>query len=602
MTSSLRTSLRCLLLTCVCLASPVQAEAPPKVLRYAYEIAETGFDPAQLSDLYSRNIAGNIFDAPLRFAYLAKPGTVEPNTLAAMPEVSADFKTFTFHLRAGIYFTDDPVFGGKKRELVAQDYVYSLKRHYDPRWKSYAIGELEPLDILGMNALRSAAVKGGKFDYDHEVDGLRALDRYTFRIMLGKPNPRFHLILADPSLMGAVAREVIESDLDKTMEHPVGTGPFKLAEWRRSSFIALERNRDYRDDFLTADPDPTDASAVAMAAALKGRKLPIIDRVEISIIEESQPRWLSFLNGEADYMERVPYDLTPLAIPNNQLSPALAKKHVAVERRPQIDVAFAVYNMDNPVIGGYTPEHIALRRALNLALDSNEMIRLLYKFQAIPAQSMLMPATTGYDPDLRTEMGETDVAKANALLDAWGYADRDGDGWRDQPDGSPLVLKLSTQPDQRSRISDEVWKKSMDHIKVKVEFETAKWPENLRKTRNGQYMIWWLGLSATGPDSSPSFRQAYGPSTGAENLARFKNATYDRIYEEQDQMPDGPDRVAKLRELQRLFVAYAPMNAICHRLRIDLNYPWVLNRRSWPFVRDWWRYVDIDNDFKARAH
>jgi ABC-type transport system substrate-binding protein len=586
-----------------CMAGVVFAEAPQtqKVMRYAFEVAETGFDPVQLSDLYSRNIAGNIFDAPLRYAYLAKPGTVEPNTLVAMPEVSADFKTYTFHLRPGIYFTDDPAFGGRKRELVAQDYVYSYKRHFDPKWKSYAVGGLEVLDILGMNELRAAAIKSGKFDYNTEVDGLRALDRYTLRITLGKADPRFNLTLADPSLMGAVAREVIEAYPDKTMEHPVGTGAFRLAEWRRSSFIALERNPDYRVDVYHATPDESDAGAVAMAAALQGRKLPLLDRVEISIIEESQPRWLSFLNAEHDYMERVPYDLTPLAIPNNQPSPVLVKKRVAVERRPQIDVAFAVYNMDDPVVGGYSPQHIALRRALNLALDSDEMIRLMYKYQAIPAQSVVMPSTTGYDPDLHTEMGDTDVAKANAMLDAWGYANRDGAGWRVQPDGKPLVIKVATQPDQRSRISDEVWKKSMDKIHVKTEFDVAKWPENLRKTRNGQYMVWWLGLSATGPDSSPAFRQAYGPSTGAENLARFKNAAYDKLYEEQDQMPDGPERIARLRELQRLLVAYAPMNFICHRLRIDLNYPWVLNHRSWPFVRDWWRYVDINNDLRAQS-
>lgn len=598
---------RLLILTLVALgfasATGAAGAAEKKVLRYAFEIAETGFDPVQLSDLYSRIIARHIFDAPLRYAYLAKPGTLEPNTAVALPDASPDFKTWTFRLKPGIYFSDDPAFGGKKRELTAADYVYSVKRHFDPRWKSPSIGGLLPFGLLGLDGLREQAVKTGKFDYDRDVTGIRALDRHTLQFKLGNANPRFADVMADSSIFGAVAREVVEKYGDKIMEHPVGTGPFRLAEWRRSSFIALARNPTYRDDFYNAQPEPEDAKSVAIAAKFKGRRMPMIDRVEISIIEESQPRWLSFLNGDQDFIDRVPLDLTPIAIPNNRLSPTLEKKHVVMERVPFIDVTYAVYNMDNPTIGGYAPEKVALRRALNLGFDTNELIRSLYKFQAFPAQSMVQPMTYGYDPDLRTEMGETDVARANALLDAYGYLDRDGDGWRDMPDGSPLVLEFSTQPDQRSRITDEVWKKSMNALHIRLNYNVAKWPEQLRKTRNGQFMIWSLGLSASQPDSADALRYAYGPAIGAENLARFKNADFDKIYFEQGQLPDGPERLAKIRELQRILIAYAPMNNIAHRYAIDMSYPWVVGYRRWPFVLDWWRYVDIDEtQRKATAH
>ena len=115
---------------------PNQTAQPLKELRYAFRIAETGFDPASITDLYSRTVAGAIFDAPLEFEFLARPARVRPNTAAAMPEVSEDFRTFTFRIRPGIYFDDDPAFKGRRRELTAADYVYSIKRHYDPRWKS----------------------------------------------------------------------------------------------------------------------------------------------------------------------------------------------------------------------------------------------------------------------------------------------------------------------------------------------------------------------------------------------------------------------------------------------------------------------------------
>ena len=583
------------------LALSSAAQAEPKVLRYAFEIAETGFDPAQLSDLYSRNITNQIFEAPITFAYLAPPGTLEPLTAKALPTISADFTTFTFRIRPGIYFADDPAFKGKRRELVAADYVYSIKRHYDPRWKSASISELEANDLVGLKELRAASLKGAPFDYDRTVEGLKTLDRFTFQVKLGKPNPRFSETLADSSIMGAVAREVVEFYGDRIMEHPVGTGPYRLAEWRRSSFMAFEKNPGFRETYYDLQADPADAAAVAAAAKLKGRRIPMIDRFEVSVIEESQPRWLSFLNGEQDVLETLPEDLAPIAIPNNKASPTLEKKGVTVLRAPRIDFSYAVYNMDHPMIGGYTPEKVALRRALNLALDTDEIIRSRYKYQAFPAQSVIMPATYPYDADLRTEMGQTDVARANALLDAYGYIDRDGDGWREMPDGSPLELEYSTQPDQRSRILDEVWKKSLDAIHVRLRFKTAKWPEQLRMARNGQFMMWGLGLSATGPDGASSLRNFYGPAVGAENLARFRNARYDQLFDAQSRLENGPERTAEIREMQKIFTAYAPSNVISHRYAIDMSYPWVVGYRRWPFVRGWWKYVDVEMEQRQGA-
>ncbi|MBS0441080.1 MAG: bicyclomycin resistance protein, partial [Proteobacteria bacterium] len=125
------------------------ADGAPRVLRYAFPIAETGFDPAQISDLYSRTVMAGIIETPLAFDFLARPFKLKPNTAAEMPQISADFRTFTFRLKPGIYFADDPAFKGRKRELVAEDYVYSLKRHYDPRWNSPNLYRLEAAKILG---------------------------------------------------------------------------------------------------------------------------------------------------------------------------------------------------------------------------------------------------------------------------------------------------------------------------------------------------------------------------------------------------------------------------------------------------------------------
>ena len=166
-------------------SSPSMAAAPDsrKTLRYTFPVAETGFDPAQVTDLYSNQIIAAIFDPPLTYDYLAKPLKLVPNTLVAMPEVSADQMTYTLRVKPGIYFADDIAFAGKKRELIAADYVYTIKRHFDPKAKSKHFGDFEGL-IAGMDEMYESAKAGGKFDYDRPVEGLKALDRYTFQIKL----------------------------------------------------------------------------------------------------------------------------------------------------------------------------------------------------------------------------------------------------------------------------------------------------------------------------------------------------------------------------------------------------------------------------------
>jgi ABC-type transport system substrate-binding protein len=594
--------LRILLCSLLAIALPAAHGAERKILRYAMEIAETGFDPGEISDLYSRDVTTNIFDAPLRFAYLAAPGTIIPATADGMPVVSDDYTTFTVRIRKGIYFTDDPAFQGKRRELTAADYVYSYKRLFDPHWKSPIYSNLEPLGVLGMQALRAEAIKSGHFDYDRTVEGLKTLDRYTFQIRLSTPSPRFLLNLADGSIMGAVAREVVEKYGDGIMAHPVGTGPFRLVEWRRSSFIALERNPDYRTDIFHVTPDPADPGAQKMAKELDGRRLPLIDRVEIAIIEESQPRWLSFLNGEADFLDVMPRDMADLALPNDRPAPNLIKKGIQIERVPQIDVTLVHYNMENPVVGGYTAEKIALRRAINLGFDTAEIVRSYYKFQAFPAQSLIMPGEYAYDPALRTENGVTSVARAKALLDQYGYVPRHDTRWRDNPDGSPLVLEISTEPDQRSRILDEIFKKSLDALDIRCTFKVAKWPDQMKAARAGKFMIWSLGQSASGPDPSDTMRLGFGPATGSDNLSRFKLAAFDALYLKQDRIPDGPERVMVLRQMTALLTAYAPAKFLTHRYVIDMAYPWVRYYRHWPFTTaEFWRYVDIDQALKART-
>jgi ABC-type transport system substrate-binding protein len=577
-----------------------QTRAAPKVLYTSFPTAETGFDPARITDLYSRTITPHIFEGLYGYDHLARPPKIVPLTADGFPEVSKDFRVWTVRITPGIHFADDPVFKGAKRELVAADYVYAFKRFADPANKSAVWSYLEEFDIEGLKAQRELALKSGKpFDYDAVVPGLQAPQRHTFQMRLGKPRPSLLGLLAGGDLFGAVAREVVERYGDEIVAHPVGTGPFKLAQWRRSSLIVLERNPDYREVFYDAQPAADDAEGQALLARFKGRRLPMLDRVEVSIINEQQPRWLSFLNGKIDHVA-VPGEYVNQAMPNGQVAPNLAKLGIRGYRVIQPDISFTYFNMNDPVVGGYTPDKVALRRAISLGVDNEREILLVRRGQAIPAQSPLVPHTSGYDPSFKSSMSDYSPARAKALLDMFGYVDRDGDGWRELPDGKPLLLQIASQPDQNSRQFDELWKRNMDAIGLRVKFFVGQWPEQLKQAEAGKLMMWNLGLTAAGPDGQDSLAPLHSPQAGGQNLARFKLDEMDAIFERMGALPDGPERDALFRRAQLIAVAYMPYRYHVHRFANDLVHPWLLGFRRPVFWLDTWHMLDIDPALRPR--
>ena len=593
-------SLLLALATSLALACGSAATQTQKVLRYSFRVAETSFDPAQITDLYSRTIVANIFEAPLEYEFLARPARMRTNTAASMPAVSADFKTFTFRIRSGIHFADDPAFKGAKRELTAHDYVYSIKRHYDPRWKSGNLYLLENFKILGLSELRKELIDAKKpFDYDREVEGLKALDRYTFQIRTAVPNPRLLQQFTDPSFMGALAREVVEFYGDRIGEHPVGTGPFRVTQWKRSSRIVLEKNPNYREVLYAEQLAESNQRLRKIAADFKGRRLPMVDRVEVSIIEENQPRWLAFLNAEHDVLEEVPAEYVAIATPNGRLAPNLAKQGLQMVRYPRAEVSVSYFGMENPVVGGYEPHKVALRRAISLAVNVDKEIVVARRGQAIPAQSPIGPETFGYDPLFKSEMSDFNLARAKSLLDLHGYVDRDGDGWRDQPDATPLVIEYASQPDQQSRELIGLWQKNMDALGVRMVFRIAKWPENLKSSRAGKLMMWGVGWSTTLPDGDTFLALGYGPNKGQANHARFDLPAFNSLYLRQRELPDGPERLALMTEAKKLMIAYMPYKTHVHRIWTDLAQPCVLGYHRNIAVREFWKYVDVNPALQA---
>ena len=579
------------ILLCASVFAVDAAGEPGKVLRMAALQAENSFDPARESEEASLQYCENMFDAMLTYDYLARPAKLVPNTLSAMPELADNGATYTFRIKPGIYFAADPAFKGKPRELVAADYVFSLKRLLDPElrspWKFLLDGK-----IVGADKAVAAAKASGRLDYDAPIEGLRELDRYTLRVRLTAPDFKLPYILATPAT-GALAREVVEAYGGDIGAHPVGTGPYVLKEWRRSSRVVLEANPDYREQYFHAEPEDTPWDA-AIVKALAGRRIPLNDRIEVNVIEAEQPRWLAFLNAEIDLIEILPEEYANVAAPGGKVAPNLAKQGIRLTREAKPDVWFTFFGMEDPVVGGYTPEKIALRRAIALAIDTRAEIAIVRNNQALQAQSIIPPGIPGYDPDFRNPFGDPDPAKAKALLDLFGYVDRDGDGFRELPDGRPLTIEYASQSTLFQRRLDQLMQKSLEAIGIRITIKKAPVPELRKLGKQGKLQMRLDGWQADYPDAENFFQLLYGPNAGQANYSRFALAQFDRMYEQTAAMPDSPERDALYRKMSKLVLVYAPWRLAVHRLQNHLIHPWVAGYKKHPFVQTHWRYLDID--------
>jgi oligopeptide transport system substrate-binding protein len=388
---------------------------------------------------------------------------------------------------------------------------------------------------------------------------------------------------------------VIEAYAADTQGHPVGTGPYVLKEWVRRSKIVLERNpehRGYELDTRYADTrDPWDRRAID---ALRGKRLPLIDRVEIFPIEDEQPRYLAFMNGEHDLLDELHPQFIHQALPNGKPSAVLEKRGVSVFLEVQPEFTYDSFNTDDPVIGGFSPERVALRRALVHAHDRTQEINIIRKQQAIPAQSPVPPGVVGYDPAFRAPATDFDTAKSKALLDMFGYVDRDGDGWREQPDGKPLTLSYKYNVSQETRQLAELWVKSLANVGIRMDTLGIQFADLLNDKRVGKFQIAASAWTADYPDAQNFLQLYYGPNTDQSNESRFRHPDYDRLYQKSLGMPDGPERNAVYREMSRLLLAYAPVRLGVHRIYNHLQYPWVKGYKKHPILYTNFKYLDLD--------
>lgn len=563
---------------------------PSKLLRIAFPVAETGFDPVRVSDLYSNTVNEAIFERLLTYDYLARPAKIVPLTAEALPEISDVGRTYVLHLRRGIYFTPDPAFKGQPRELVAEDYVYTFKRFADPKnrspWSFMIDGRIE-----GLDEQVEAAKKSGKFDYDATIPGLIALDKYTLRFKLTKVDYLFPYTLAHVPF-GAMAREVVEAYGDDVQAHPVGTGPYVLKEWRRAAKIVLEANANYRAmtwDF-EASRDPWDKAVVD---AMKGKSIPQIGRIEITIVEESQSRWLAFNRKELDLLALPATFVHEALDASNELKATWTAQGVTQYRAIDPSVSYAFFNFRDPIVGGFSKEKIALRRAIIMGYEVGQEIVVIDKNQAVQAQMPIAYGVVGFDPGYRS-INQYDPLLANRLLDHFGYR-RGPDGFRTLPDGKPLVIRQASGTAAIDREYNELWKKSMDAIGIRMEFQPGKFADELKATKSCQLMMWSAAWTADYPDGDNFMQLLYGPNTGESNNGCYESKAYDALYERSRALPpDSIERDHLFVDMTRQMEVDGAWSLHVSPIRNQLIRPWVKGFKKHPILNAEFVFMDVE--------
>jgi len=566
--------------------SACDAADTQKVLRIASSDV-TSLDPQQGTDLASTRVTGAIFEGLYQFDYFAEPATVIPNTAAGMPEFADGGRTWTIRLQRGILFASDPAFGGKPRELVAEDYVYSIKRSLDPTLRNGGDSMLADLIVGARAVVDAASVPGARFNYEAPIAGLRALDSHTLRITLTALDYTLLDRLASPPAF-AVAREAVESAGVDVIRRPVGTGPYRLRDWQRGSRIVLEANPQYRH---VTFPDSTDTRHRAVIEAMKNKTLPRIGRIEINVVQDSQAALRAFDRQGLDYVALAADD-TARVLAEDKLKSAYTRRGIVHLRFGVPTLTFTYFNMRDPTVGGYTREQIALRQAIAMGFDTSELIRVQYGGNALQATQLLPPGVTGHDPALAAK-SLYDPAGARALLDRNGFKDRDGDGYRETPDGKQLTLLRGSLPEAWHRAVDALWSRNMQAIGIRMNVKQEPFADMMMMSLNSKLPMFNLGVRSLEPSGFQVLQTLWGQSPTEVNPSRFSQEEYDRAYAQFLRTPAGPQRTQLARRMSEIAQAYMPLLLQTFGVGNVLLQPWV--QGYWPSQFGFaWKYLDID--------
>jgi ABC-type transport system substrate-binding protein len=561
-----------------------------KIYRHSMDQAPSSLDPAQGANIYANFVLLNAYDTLYSYKYLARPYQLKPNLAVDFPEISADGLVYTIRIKPGVEFIADPAFpDGKGREAVAEDFVYSIKRQFDPAnrpqgawlWQDRIVG-LDEWKENGSN-------------YDHAIEGLRALDRYTIQITLKRPYPQLVYTLA-MGYAALVPREAVEYYGREFAVRPVGSGPFKVVSYDTSRII-FERNENFRHEpvdiwYEGYDPETQRFSGVE---AIQGRSPPFVDRLEIHFINESSARWNSFTKGD---------EVQHTSIPNEQVDRVLASKR-PVTLKPEFADKYHMYtgleagfifqsfNMDFPEFG-YHPDpqqeqrNKALRCAIIKAFDWEARNESFYLGLGELFPGIIVPVVPEYDPELPRESVTRDVAGARRLLAEHGF----------NADTLPELVYGTTGGVTQRLIFEQfrAWMMEMGYPRQKVRLKQyATFGDISKAWKESQLPYVAKGWGLDFPDAENTLQLFWGPNgSPGSNDANYRNPEYDRLYEEASTMLPSPERTELYQRMNRILIDDCVAITGMSRTRIYLWHKDVIAVPDREIVGGFFlRYVDV---------
>ncbi len=537
-----------------------------KVYRHSMDGAPNSLDPAQAGSIYASFVVVNVYDTLYRYKYLARPYELTPNLARALPEVSSDGLSYTFRLKPGVMFADDPAFtDGRGREVTAADVIYSLKRHFDPAVRSQGAW-LWRGKIQGMEQWQADGA-----DYDRAVAGLSAPDSHTLVVKLVRPFPQFAHTLAVP-LSAVVPREAAEHYGREFGVNPAGSGPFRLVSFDVTKAV-LERNPGFRREPVDlAAEGYSPAHAEAGIEAIAGRAPPFIDRLEIHFIADETARWISFTKGDEIQFTVISHGQIDRVLEVRsppRLSPELRDKY-RMHSGLEAGLVYVAFNMDDPRLGqaddpAVDARNRALRCALRKGLDWELRNRTFYAGVGETFPGIIPPVVPEFDPELSRDSLRHDPQGARRLL-----AESD---WT--ADTLP-VLKYAHVNGVLGQQGYEQFRSQMTEIGYPAEkiqrLGFATFGDLNRAARNRQLdLVPFYGWTLDYPDAENVLQLFYGPNASpGSNVSNYANPAYDRLYEQAAVMARSPERTKLYRQMNEILISDCAAIAGLSRRRLYL--------------------------------
>jgi oligopeptide transport system substrate-binding protein len=572
-------------------------------------------DPSIVYNITDGLIVACIYTSYLQYDYLKRdPVVLELGLGAEMPKrepapawamvkgqkVARRGERWSFRIKPGVRFQDDPCFpGGKGREVVAADIVYSFKRMADPTVTCPVLPFFDD-KLVGLHEYHAYQLKradqGQPADYNYLVEGLQLdpKDPYAFRILLNQPYPQLRYLMA-MSFTAPIPHEAVERYGPEFRRHPVGCGPFVLKEWVPRLRIVLERNPSYRPDFYPSEGSPGDREAGLLADA--GKQLPLSDKVVYTTVKENITGWNLFLQGYMDSWGVPKESFTQVISRQGTLTPQMRAKGIELERTHDPEVSYFAFNMDDPVVGGYTPAKRKLRQAISMAIDVDAVIDLFNSGLGMPAQWVIPPGLFGYDKEYRNPYRRFSIPSAKQLLAEAGYPDA-----IDPKTGRPLEIyfdNYATSAAGRQFVQFLI--KQFDQIGVRLISRTWRYEVYQDRLDKGQFQFVSGAWIADYPDPENFVFLLYGPNRRpGPNASGYNNAEYNRLFEQMRSMDDGPQRLTIIRSMRDIEVEDCPWVMDSHPEDLGLHYNWLRNVKSHPIALDITRYRSVDAGRRAQ--